>query len=107
MVLLGLWILIEVARPLTPPRLSLVTAMLVAYALALLLPLTREFFELTLPSAETWVVVAIGVATGIALIHLLLRAADGVVGRRLERRLEREVEAVGDSISRLLSRRPS
>jgi cation-transporting ATPase E len=103
MLLLGLWILIEVARPLTPRRLSLVTAMLVVFVLVLLLPQTREFFELAAPSVETWVIAALSVVTGIALIHLLLHAADSVVGRFLER----EVGAVGDGINRLFSRRSS
>lgn len=102
MLFLGLWILIEVARPLTPRRLSLVMAMLVVSALVLLLPRTREFFELALPTAEAWVVIALGVAGGIALIHLLLHAVDSVVGRFLER----EVGAVGEGIARLLSRGP-
>jgi hypothetical protein len=69
----------------------------------LLPPGTREFFELAAPSAETWVIAALSVVTGIALIHLLLHAADSVVGRFLER----EVGAVGASISRLFSRRSS
>jgi cation-transporting ATPase E len=103
MLLLGLWILVEVARPLTPRRLSLVTAMLVVFVLVLLLPGTREFFELAAPSAETWVIAALSVVTGIALIHFLLHVADSVVGRFLER----EVGAVGASISRLFSRRSS
>ena len=60
------------------------------------------FFELALPTAETWVVIALGVAWGIALIHLLLQAVDSVVGRFLER----EVGAVGKGIARLLSRGP-
>jgi len=100
MLLLGLWILVEVARPLTPRRLSLVTAMLVVFAVVLLLPWTRDFFELAMPSAETWVVIALGVVAGIALIHLLLLAVDSVVGRFLER----ELGVVGGAVTRLLSR---
>ncbi len=100
MLALGLWILVEVARPLTPRRFTLVTAMLVVFALVLLLPSTREFFELAFPSLETVVIAAVGVVTGITLIHLLLNAADSVAGRVLERGLG----AVGDRISRLFSR---
>ena len=101
MLLLGMWILIEVARPMTPRRTSLVTAMLVVFALVLVMPWTRDFFELAPPSIETWVVIALSVVGGIALIHLVLLGVDSVVGRFLER----ELGVVGDGIARVLSRR--
>lgn len=87
MVLLGLWIVIEVARPFTPQRATLVAAMLLGFGVVLLVPRSREFFELAVPSTETWVIAAIGVGSGIVLIHLLLRAADSFLGRILEREL--------------------
>jgi cation-transporting P-type ATPase E len=81
MVLLGLWILVEVARPLTRSRSTVLIAMLCLLLLVLLVPGLRAFFELEVPSAETWVVAAVGVATGIALIHVLVVATDSLVGR--------------------------
>jgi cation-transporting P-type ATPase E len=101
MLMLGLWILVEVARPLTSRRATIVSAMLVVFVAVLVLPSTREFFELAVPSVETWILSAVSVATGIALIHLFLLGAESVVGRFLER----GVGVVGNRIGRLFSRR--
>jgi cation-transporting ATPase E len=54
----GLVILARLAQPFTPGRVALVAAMIAGFALALLLPLGREFFALELPTAEAWLVVA-------------------------------------------------
>jgi cation-transporting ATPase E len=102
MVLLGLWIVIEVARPFTPKRATLVTAMLLIFGVVLLLPRSREFFELTVPGLESGVIAAIGVGSGVALIHLLLLAADSVLGRIVER----ELGSFGSLVSRRFRKDP-
>ncbi|MGB5167397.1 MAG: HAD-IC family P-type ATPase, partial [Acidimicrobiia bacterium] len=49
MVLVGMWILVELVTPLTPSRLALVGAMMASFALTLIVPLGRTFFDLVIP----------------------------------------------------------
>jgi magnesium-transporting ATPase (P-type) len=66
--LAALWILLRVARPLTAPRLALVTAMAGGLALAFLLPTARAVFALELPPPIVWMA-GLGVAT-VAVVAL-------------------------------------
>ncbi len=97
MVLLGLWILVELIRPLTPSRLTLVLAMLAAFGLVLALPAGREFFDLVIPNLEAWAIIGIGVLIGALLIDGLLRLADVLVAGPIERAVMR----LGATIERL------
>jgi cation-transporting ATPase E len=65
----GLGVLTVVAAPLTPRRLILVWSMAGAFPAVLLIPWTREFFELRAPPLLVWLA-AIGIA---ALVWSLAR----------------------------------
>jgi cation-transporting ATPase E len=62
LVSVGLVVLVRLAQPLSAWRAGLVASMVGSFALALLLPFTREFFALELPPADTYLVVAALVA---------------------------------------------
>jgi cation-transporting ATPase E len=66
---IGLLILSIVAAPLTPPRLALVWSMASAFILALVVPVTKEFFALVPPPLIVWLA-AFGIA---ALVWSLAR----------------------------------
>ena len=66
---IGFLILSSIAAPLTPPRLALVWSMAGAFILALLLPVTKEFFALVPPPLIVWLA-AFGIA---ALVWSLAR----------------------------------
>ncbi|HZV50737.1 MAG TPA: HAD-IC family P-type ATPase [Candidatus Dormibacteraeota bacterium] len=72
----GLWVLLVVARPLTPARVLLVVVMVACLAATLILPLSRRTFALELPSGTVWAV-GLGVVAltglGIELAARLLR----------------------------------
>lgn len=90
MVLLGLWILIELIRPLDRGRITLVAALFMAFVLVLFLPAGREFFELVIPSLEVWTIILVGALTGALLIDIALRVVSA-----LAKRLGREGAASG------------
>ncbi len=61
--LVGLWVLVILARPLNAWRLALVAAMGLAFVGALTIPFVRDYFDLVLPPASAVVgAVAIGAA---------------------------------------------
>ncbi len=66
LLLIGLAILILISRPLKPWKLGLAAVMAALYALNMLLPAAREYFELDLPPAGAWVAVTIAGAVGAA-----------------------------------------
>jgi cation-transporting ATPase E len=90
MVLLGLWILIELIRPLDRGRALLVSLLFTAFVLVLMLPAGRAFFELVIPSLEVWAIIAVGVLMGAILIDIALRLVSA-----LARRFGREGAATG------------
>lgn len=67
----GLLVLSIVARPLTPARRLLVTALAVAFVFAILLPASREFFALQLPPPIVWLA-AFGIASIVYWVVRLL-----------------------------------
>ncbi|MEN8114433.1 MAG: cation-translocating P-type ATPase, partial [Actinomycetota bacterium] len=76
MVLVGMWILIELARPFTKKRLLLIGALMAGFAFVLAVPAARTFYELVIPSLQTAAIVAIASATAAFLLHLALRMVD-------------------------------
>jgi len=75
MILVGLWVLVELTRPLTPKRAALVVAMIGAFVLVLAVPLGRSVFDLVIPPAIVLVVIgAISVAAAV-ILHASLRLA--------------------------------
>lgn len=95
MVLLGLWILFELIKPLNRGRTIMIGALFGAFAAVLALPAGRKFFELELPSARGWAVITVGVIVGALLIDVLLRLADAAVGRMAEREATRLGTTIG------------
>ncbi len=76
MVLVGMWVLVELTSPLTPKRAALVAALVGAFALVLVVPLGRSFFDLVIPPADVLaVIIGISVAASIAL-HVALKIVD-------------------------------
>ena len=67
--LIGLWILVILARPVNTWRTGLVASMAGVFAAVMLIPSTREFFELTLPSVKVGVVAASVAAGAMALLE--------------------------------------
>ncbi|WP_346730411.1 HAD-IC family P-type ATPase [Leucobacter rhizosphaerae] len=68
---IALWVLAVLARPVSPFRILIVLAMYAGLALVWVIPLTRDFFEVTwLPQPLALLVLGI-VATGIVLVELL------------------------------------
>jgi len=77
----GLWVLLVVARPLSPARVLLVAAMAACLAAALLLPLSRRLFALEPPAATVWVAgLGLVLLAGLGL-ELSARALRGPLGR--------------------------
>ncbi len=77
LVLVGLWVLVVLARPLTPWRVALVAAMSAGLLLAVLVPFAKEFFALSLPPVR---VGAVCVAL-VALAGVALEASARLLGR--------------------------
>jgi cation-transporting ATPase E len=74
LMILGLYVLALLARPFTRYRLVLLLAMVGAFVGALVIPPIRDFFKLSLPSAD---IVAIGVAiavVGCVVLEIATRA---------------------------------
>ncbi|MGB5381509.1 MAG: HAD-IC family P-type ATPase [Acidimicrobiia bacterium] len=76
MVLVGMWILIELVTPLTPSRLALVGAMMASFALTLIVPLGRTFFDLVIPPLDIIGVIAAATIVAAIVLHVALRVVD-------------------------------
>ena len=76
MVLVGMWVLIELVIPLTPSRLALVGAMIGAFALTLIVPFGRTFFDLVVPPLDILGVIAAATIVAAAVLHVALRVVD-------------------------------
>ena len=74
----GLWVLVLVARPLTPPKRLLITALVVAFVAVVSAPGFRRVFALELPRPLVLVAVVGVVAVAGALMELGLRVATSV-----------------------------
>jgi cation-transporting ATPase E len=83
MVLVGMWILVELARPLSQKRLFLVASLLAAFALVLILPAGRTFYDLVVPSLEVAGVIALVAGAAAVALHATLSLMDRGGGRRL------------------------
>lgn len=84
--LVGLWVLVILARPLTTWKVALLVAMSTAFLVTLATPGIREFFDLHLPSAVV-TLAGIGVAAiAIALLELGWQVIDWSRRRQEDRR---------------------
>lgn len=82
LLIIGLWILVLLARPFTPLRALLVAGMVVLVVGAFTVPLAQEFFDLQLPPGE-------------GLVESLLVAAVGAVALEMFWRVTRNRWALG------------
>ena len=73
LVVVGTWVLLEVARPLTRGRIALIASMLAGMAIVMVWPFARSFFALPVSPAGAWLVVSIASAAAIAAIEIGLR----------------------------------
>ncbi len=73
LLLLGLVILLLISRPWKPWKAGLAAAMATCYVLVMVWPFAREYFELDLPTAAAWGVVAGASALGAVGIWLATR----------------------------------
>lgn len=71
--LLSLWVLSILARPLDRARIAIVASMLVLTVLVFTVPLSRELFALSLPSGTLLLIVLGAVVIGGALLEVLYR----------------------------------
>ncbi|MGV8969935.1 MAG: HAD-IC family P-type ATPase [Microbacteriaceae bacterium] len=71
--LVGLWVLVVLARPLDLVRLALVIVMYIALFFVFIVPLTSDFFLLTAPPAELLVAALAISAVGSGVIEILHR----------------------------------
>jgi cation-transporting ATPase E len=76
MVLVGMWILVELVIPLTPSRTALVGAMIAAFALTLVVPFGRAFFDLVIPTLDIIAVIAAVTIVAAGVLHVALRVVD-------------------------------
>jgi len=76
MVLVGMWVLIELVIPLTPSRTALVGAMMAAFALTLIVPFGRTFFDLVIPPLDITAVIAAVTVVAAIVLHVALRFVD-------------------------------
>jgi cation-transporting ATPase E len=76
MVLVGMWILIELVIPLTASRTALVGAMMAAFALTLIVPFGRTFFDLVIPPLGIIAVIAAATIVAAIVLHVALRVVD-------------------------------
>ena len=76
MVLVGMWILVELVIPLTPSRFALVGAMIAAFALILVVPFGRSFFDLVIPPFDIIAVIAAVTVVAAIVLHVALRVVD-------------------------------
>jgi cation-transporting P-type ATPase E len=70
LLVVGLWVLAILARPITPFRAALVGAMVGIFVLVLALPRAREFYALNLPPADALVGGIIIAGSAIALLEV-------------------------------------
>lgn len=63
---IGLVVLAQLARPLTPTKVALVAAMAASYLVALNVTVVAEYFQLVMPATSTWPTLGAGVALGAA-----------------------------------------
>jgi cation-transporting P-type ATPase E len=71
----GLWVLIELSRPLTAGRTALVAAMAAGTALVMAVPFARDFFALPVSPAGATAVVSIATVVAAVAIEVALRLA--------------------------------
>ncbi len=76
MVLVGMWVLIELVIPLTPSRMALVGAMVAVFALTLVVPFGRRFFDLVIPPVDIIAVIAAATVASAVVLHVVLRVVD-------------------------------
>ncbi|MEN8234552.1 MAG: HAD-IC family P-type ATPase [Actinomycetota bacterium] len=76
MVLVGMWVLVELASPLSRNRTLLVAALLVGFGLTLALPAGRAFFDLVLLPPAIGAVVLVVSALAAGALHALLWMLD-------------------------------
>jgi cation-transporting ATPase E len=89
LLVIGLWVLVILARPLTPWRGLLMGAMVAAFALALLVPAGRDFYALELPRETVLVEVAV-IAGGAAVLLEVgwrMRSRAAAAGQRVGARV--------------------
>ncbi len=70
LLLVGLWVLNLLARPITPPRALLFGAMVGAFVVILVVPGLRDWFALNLPSGPSTWAAGLSAAAGIATLEL-------------------------------------
>ncbi len=75
---IGLVVLVVVSRPLRLWKIGLAVAMGASYVAVLSVPLTRDFFELTLPSGDVWSASLLAIAVGGALVVAIPFAIPGL-----------------------------
>jgi cation-transporting ATPase E len=76
LVALGLWVLLVLARPLTPLRILLIAAMALSFVILLAWPAVRDFYEIALTHVSSaWVVAAIATAVGVVGVEATARFA--------------------------------
>ncbi|QGH69300.1 HAD-IC family P-type ATPase [Pseudactinotalea sp. HY158] len=73
LVLIGLWLLGALARPLTPYRMAVVAAMTLGAAGALLISPIRHFFALEIPTPGAALLVLVAAVIGCALVEVIYR----------------------------------
>jgi cation-transporting ATPase E len=75
---IGLVVLLVVSRPLRPWKIGLVAAMTGLYAIVLLWPFPRNYFELNTPDLEHWTAALVAIIVGGAAIALLPKIIPGI-----------------------------
>jgi cation-transporting P-type ATPase E len=90
MVLVGMWVLIELAKPLTPIRLALVGSMIAAFGLVLVAPFGRRFFELVIPPLDVAGVILGVTLLAVVVLHVALRIMDYQGGSWMPRHSDME-----------------
>jgi cation-transporting ATPase E len=96
MVLVGLWILVELIRPLTRERALLVASLGGVFAVILALPFARSFFALVIPAPDVWAVIIATTIAAAILVHWSLIAIDRLWHRTQARRERRPAPAHED-----------
>jgi cation-transporting ATPase E len=81
LILVGTWVLLEVALPLTRGRAALIVSMLAGVGVVMLWPFARGFFALPVSPAGAWLVIGVASAAAVVAMELGLR----LVGWRQQR----------------------
>ncbi len=89
LVVIGLWVLVILARPFTPLRVALVGGMVLALVLVLAVPAGREFYALDLPPEEVQAEAALIAVGAAALLEIgwRTRGAAAAAGQRITARV--------------------